>query len=103
MASVAKRKWTHKGSSREAWVVRYKDKSGAHRSRQFDLKKDADAYKREVENEMDAGTHIARRNSRTVAAAIDDYLADIERRYRENKVGRQYVNVARNNLAEPRA
>ena len=37
MASLAKREWVHKGEAKTAWVVRYKDPSGAHRSRQFAL------------------------------------------------------------------
>jgi integrase len=74
MASVAKRKWTHKGSTKEAWVVRYKDKGGAHRSRQFVGKKDADGYKRKVENEIEAGTHVARSQSVTIRQLMDEYL-----------------------------
>jgi len=31
MASVAKRKWTHKGVEKEAWVVRYTDLTGNRR------------------------------------------------------------------------
>lgn len=99
MASVAKRKWTHRGVTKEAWVVRYKDKGGAHRSRQFDLKKDADSYRRQVENEIDSGTHVARSESRTVAQAIDEYLDDIARRHREGKCGRGYKIAAASNLA----
>ena len=82
MASVAKRKWTYQGKAREAWVVRYKDRGGAHRSRQFDLKKDADAYKRKVENELEAGTHVALGQTLTIAALYDRYEAHVADRQR---------------------
>lgn len=91
MASVAKRKWTHKGQQREAWVVRYKDKGSAHRSKQFDLKKDADGYKRKVENELEAGTHIARSGSVTVAEMMEEFAASIERKFRDGQASHSYV------------
>ena len=45
MASVRKRTWTYQGKPAEAWVVDYKDYSGKRRSKQFYLKRDADAYR----------------------------------------------------------
>ncbi|WP_300115229.1 site-specific integrase [Sphingobium sp.] len=90
MASVAKRKWVYKGQPKEAWVVRYKDRGGQHRSRQFDRKKEADTYCRQVENELEAGTHIARTESRTMSQIFDEYLVDLERRANEKQVGLPY-------------
>jgi integrase len=87
MASVAKRKWTYQGAAREAWVVRYKDKSGAHRSRQFDKKKEADVYCRQVENELEAGTHLARASSPTIASITPEFLAYQDERLRNGEIG----------------
>lgn len=102
MASVSKRTWIHKGTAREAWVVRYKDEGGTHRSRQFERKKDADAYRRTVETEIDAGVHTARGASKTLGATMDEFLADIERRVREGQVGQGYLEQSRMMLAYPR-
>tara|TARA_B100000378_G_scaffold249736_1_gene223309 strand:+ start:1211 stop:2458 length:1248 start_codon:yes stop_codon:yes gene_type:complete len=75
MASVAKREWTYKGETKTAWVVRYKDKAGAHRSRQFDRKKAADDYRRQVENELEAGSHIAPAQTLTLNELAEAYIA----------------------------
>lgn len=98
MASVAKRRWTYKGSEREAWVVRYHDRAGVHRSKQFERKKQADDFRRQVENELDAGTHVAQRESRTVADLIEEFRSDVDRRHEDGRVGRGYVEVCRTNL-----
>lgn len=39
MASVAKRKWTHNGFTKEAWMVRYVDPRGSRRGKTFELKR----------------------------------------------------------------
>lgn len=101
MASVTKRVWTHKGVQKLAWTVRYKH-NGKHRSQACKSKKEADDFKRKVENEMEAGSHVARRESRTVADGIDEYLVDLERRNRDGKVGNKHVHTMRWSLSEPR-
>lgn len=98
MASVAKRKWTYRGAPREAWVVRYVDRGGVHRSRQFERQKEAIAFRREVENELDAGTHIAQRASRTVLDLCIEFAADVDRRVADGVVGRGYANLVRTSL-----
>jgi integrase len=80
MASVSKRRWTHKGTKKEAWVLRYKDEQGRHRSRQFERKKDADAYRNKVVAELDAGLHAADGTAVTVAKLADAYLEAAEAR-----------------------
>jgi len=43
--SVRKRTWKNRdGSSGEAWVVTYADRSGGRRSKNFDRKKDAENF-----------------------------------------------------------
>lgn len=100
MASVSKRRWTSpKGAAMEAWTVRYIDKGGTHRSRQFERKKDAEDCKRKVERELDDGVHIARRASRTIAALHDEYLEHIQRRADDGQVGQPHVDAQHRALA----
>lgn len=87
MASVAKRKWTHKGVQKEAWECRYFDQGGSRRSKTFDLKKDADAFKRKVEREIEDGTHVAASASKTVGDVITDYLTEVHTRERDGRIG----------------
>ncbi|MCP3732018.1 site-specific integrase [Sphingomonas sp. MG17] len=102
MASVNKRKWTKPdGSTGEAWIVRYKD-GPAHRQKTFERKKEADAFARKVENEMEAGTHVSRARSRTISQLIDEVLADLGRRRDEGQVGESYVKQNRITLAYAR-
>src|SRR6516225_6228020 len=68
--SVRKRKWTNpKGETREAWVVDYVDGSGKRRNKNFERKRDADAYANRVNTEVRAGTHTPDSTSPTVAEA----------------------------------
>lgn len=98
MASVAKREWSHKGVKKTAWVVRYVDRQDKHRSRQFEKKKDADEHKRQVENELEAGTHIAKRESRTVRDLITEFRKDVDRRCHDGVCGPGYVTICGHQL-----
>lgn len=80
MASVAKRTWTHDGVKKEAWVVRYKDEMGAHRSRQFRTKKEAASHSAKVVGELEQGEHVARRQSKHLSLAFAEYLKSVEAR-----------------------
>lgn len=86
MASVAKRKWTHKGVEKEAWVVRYFDEKGARRSKQFDQKKPADAYKRKVEREIEDGTHTASGASVTMAVLAAHYIESLDAKVADGRI-----------------
>jgi integrase len=68
--SVRRRTWTNgDGSQGEAWVVAYRDPSGARRFKNFDRKRDADAYHAEVRVNVRKGIHTADSASITVAKA----------------------------------
>jgi integrase len=97
MASVSKRTWTYKGETKTAWVVRYKH-GGQHRSKQFEKKKDAEKYRVRVDSERASGLHVAVSESITVQAAIDQYLADMEVRYSEKKIGYVHFQHTRHYL-----
>lgn len=79
MATVKKRCWTTSaGEKREAWRVSYTDRNGKRHKPQFDLKRDADAYRIKVEGELAQGIHTPDANSVTVAEAADVWLAACE-------------------------
>ncbi|MFG1465255.1 tyrosine-type recombinase/integrase [Xanthobacter sp. DSM 24535] len=87
MASVSKREWLYKGATKSAWVVRY-FAGGKHRSRQFDRKKDADAFKRKMEDEIDCGVHIVDRDGVTVRHACDEFLKEQEIRVEDGRISK---------------
>lgn len=101
MASVAKRKWTHNGVQKEAWIVRYQHR-GRRLGKQFDLKKDADAFKRQMEREQTDGTHIARETSLTITQVSEHYLRDAERRWQRGEIAettyRDLVRMMKNHM-----
>jgi integrase len=79
MATVTKRSWTTAaGRCKEAWRVRYVDQHGQTRTRQFDKKKEADAFRIKAEGEVALGVHTADRASVTVTEASDIHIAAAE-------------------------
>lgn len=89
MATVTKRPWTYKGVTKEAWAVRYLDPAtGKRPSKQFDTKKEADAFKRKVEREIEDGVHTIDAEAMTVAAVADAFLVYSEERYRSGTIGK---------------
>lgn len=98
MANVAKRKWVYNGVEKEAWVVRYFDRSGSHRSRQFDKKKDADRYRTQVEVEIEQGTHIPKSEAKTVRDICEEFIRVQEMRLKDGRIGRGYMKVMRGTI-----
>jgi len=82
MATVRKRKWTHNGVEREAWVVTYTDQGGTRRQKTFDKKRTADAYRDEVSGEVRQGVHVAASESVTFNAAVAEFDRELNRRVR---------------------
>src|SRR4051812_27462901 len=84
MASVRKREWkTGKGETRSAWIVDFADAAGNRDRRQFDRKREADAFRVEVEGQLRSGTFRADAAKVTVAAACElykDHIAGREKR-----------------------
>src|SRR5687768_14096535 len=75
MLSVRPRKWiTRSGEERKAWVVDYKDRAGKRHIETFSLKKQAEARRKVIEDELDTGSHVPRRESITVEAAAKLWL-----------------------------
>jgi integrase len=91
MATVKKRGWkTAAGEAKEAWRVRYVDQHGKTRTRQFDLKRDADAFRVKAESEVVAGVHTADRASVTVAEAANLWITTAETNGRERGTLKAY-------------
>ncbi|WP_376959635.1 site-specific integrase [Azospirillum sp. A26] len=88
MATVREREWTHNGATKRGWEVRYLDPStGKRPSKTFKLKKDADAFRRKVEREIEDGVHVAPKDSATVEAVCDLFMRDVEMRWRDGRIG----------------
>ncbi|MDP4021042.1 site-specific integrase [Methylobacterium sp. NEAU 140] len=77
MASVRKRAWTTtKGERRSAWAVDFADAAGARQRRQFDTKREADAFRVDAEGQIRAGTFRSEADRVTIGAVVDQYLAE---------------------------
>ncbi|MDN4633162.1 site-specific integrase [Sphingomonas sp. PsM26] len=89
MASVTKRRWKKPdGSTGEGWQVRYVDAAtGKRPGKMFDLKKDADAFKRKVEREIEDGTHVMRSQTKSMADVLGEFVEDTELRWRDGRIG----------------
>ncbi len=77
--SVRRRTWTTaKGEDKSAWVVDYVDTKGTRRLKSFAKKKDADQFAATAKVEVREGTHVADRETVTVAAAGKLWIATSE-------------------------
>jgi len=86
LATVRKRKWTHKGVEREAWVVSYSDAAGTRRIKTFEKKRDADNYRLSVEQENATGGTGTRLNM-TVKALCEEFLRESAARANDGRIG----------------
>lgn len=84
MASVRKRTWTtSSGVQKSAWQVDYRDAHGRRRSKQFDRKKDADAWSVKARSEVSLGIHTPDSISITVSDAAALWLDSVRACERE--------------------
>lgn len=86
MASVRKRKHIHKGIEKEAWVLDYVDQSGKRRLKTFAKKRDAEAHRIKVENEIDQGIHTPEKESIRLGDLCDIYVKDFEDRWNAKEI-----------------
>lgn len=95
MASIRKRKWASSAEKRaakregrppvedrEAWQLDYRDQFGKRHQPQFERKKDAEAEKRRIEEEVGKGTHTANRDTWTLGKACEEYIGHITEQHR---------------------
>ena len=89
-----KRAWRtpQTGELREAWIVDYVDQSGQRRNKNFERKRDAEAYEATVRVNIARGIHSHSRV--TVAAAGQQWLDDVDGRLERSTVEsyRQHLN-----------
>lgn len=91
MAKVSKREWTApNGEKKSAWMVRYQQ-GGKHRSRQFEKKKDADAYRLTIENSQRDGT-LSVNTSLTLGSLARDYLLSRQQMHRDGALARSSLH-----------
>ena len=95
MATVRRRSWRMRnGGRKEAWRVRYVDQHGVTRTRQFDLKRDADAFRVKAESEVIAGIHTADSASLTIAEAAELWIASAQGNRRDAGTIKSYRELA---------
>src|SRR5687767_13832926 len=95
MATVAKRVWKdERGREQEAWRVAYNDQSGKRRFKQFQRKKDADAYALSAQWEVKQGIHTPDADSIKVTDAADLWLANAKNNGRERGTIKSYREMA---------
>lgn len=88
MASVSKRTWNHGGEQKSAWVVRYVDRDGKQRQETYPLKKQADAARRRIEEELHHERHIANSESVGFGDACESFLRLQEDRCDQGAISR---------------
>ena len=95
MATVKKRTWvTSKGEPRTAWKVDFTDQNGQRQRKQFDTKREADAFRVEVEGQIKGGTFRSQAATVTVSEVASDYLEMMEgRKDRREKVTETYLDL----------
>ncbi len=92
MASIRKRTWTASGVEKSAWVLDYKDQSGARKVRQFPRRKDAEDFRDTALFEVKQGTHTT--TKMTVAEAGEKWIRRAELDSLEQSTIRQPCLVA---------
>jgi integrase len=91
MAAIRKRTWKNAdGVESTRWFVDIRDGNGGRERKQFDSRKEADAYRVATENQMRAGTFRGKASTFTVKDAAVRFLEHCEgRRQRGERMTRQ--------------
>lgn len=102
MASVRKRKWTtSRGEDRTAWCVDFSDTSGTRQRRHFATKREADAFRVEIEGQLKAGTFRPDAERMTVAETCEAYLAYCRGRMaRGERMSQHHVKVLNGHITD---
>jgi integrase len=99
MAVVRKRTWTYKGERKTTWMVDYRH-AGVRQREQFLSKKAADAFRIDIEGQLQAGTYRPDAGKLTVRAASESFLAHCEgRNERDERMTRKMLVVYRGHIA----
>ena len=97
MASIRKRFWTTtKGEKRSAWTVDFVDAGGNRERRQFGTKREADAFRVDIESQLRAGSYRPDAAKVSVKDAADLFLEYCEGRMkRRERMTRQTFEAYR--------
>src|SRR3954462_12248813 len=100
MASVRKRTWkTAIGEAKAAWVVDYADSRGERQGKHFANKKTADAFRIQVEGQMQAGTYRPDADKVTVKEVCESFQEHCEGRHsRDERMTRKMLTVYRGHI-----
>lgn len=86
MATVRKRVWkTSRGSERSAWCVDFVDSNGTRGRRHCATKREADAFRSEIEAQLRAGTFRPDAAKVTVKEACETYLEHVRGRMKRGE------------------
>lgn len=86
MAFVYKRKWkTSAGEERTSFAVDYSDVNGDRQRRQFTTRREADAFRIEIEGQLKSGTYRADASKVTLKDVADDFLIYCEGRMKRGE------------------
>lgn len=96
MTSIRRRTWTAPdGTAKQAWLVDYADSAGKRRAKQFQRKKDAEAWLVSAAWQVSQGMHTPDSQSITVAEAAKLWISKAEAEGRERSTIKQYRELER--------
>src|SRR5262245_36454093 len=100
MATVRKRTWkAANGDAKAAWVVDYTDSLGDRQRKHFPNKKAADAFRIQVEGQMQAGTYRPDADKVTVKDVCESFLEHCTgRSERDERMTRKMLTVYRGHV-----
>lgn len=95
MASIRKRQWTNKGGEvTTRWTVDFYDLDGKRDREDFDTRRDADAFRVEIEDQLRKGTYRAKASKTTVKEVSELFLTHCrERLERRERMTRRNFQV----------
>jgi integrase len=101
MASVRKRTWKNaKGENKSAWVVDYTDSRGTRQRKHYFSKKAADAFRIDVESQMQAGTYRSSADKVTIKEVCESFLEHcVNRNQRDERMTRKMLVVYKGHVS----
>src|SRR6202049_1999805 len=101
MASVRKRTWKGaSGEAKAAWVVDYTDSRGDRQRKHFLSKKAADAFRIQIEGQMQAGTYRSSADKVTIKEVCESFLEHCTgRNQRDERMTRKMLAVYRGHIS----
>ena len=85
MASIRKRTWKTDGETRSAWAVDWSDTLAARHRRQFPTRREADAFRTEIEDQLRKGLFRSEAQKLTIAELAARYIEYLKGRNRRGE------------------